>query len=189
MFRKLLLITVLILISYLSACAVGKVATRRNIEQFRGIDSMIVKFHFDKVCYNHLNRTFFCLNRDENTIYIYRKQLINTIGKSGFGNDNFRQVTDISVGVDGYLYALDSFDQSIKKFDSEGKFIGRAGISNVSSPQRFAITQYGGFYVYDGHSREIVVLDPYDYTIRHSFGKFQIETVDNISIAGDYVNI
>jgi len=171
------------------SCALNRFSDNRLIDSLVLIDSLSIQMNIDKICYSSFNKTFFLLNKQENSIYIYRNDLHNIIGKSGFSNENFRRLSDICIGVDTYLYALDSFDKVIKKFDYDGKFIGQSSINNINSPEKFTMTHNGGFFVYDGHSKEIINIDPFDYTSKFSFGRFQIDTVDAMFIIGDYLNI
>ena len=172
------------------ACSMSNLAINRPISSIIVLDSLSIDFTIDKVCYSPIDRTFFLLDKQDNAVHIYKNgSFHNVIGKSGFSDDNFRRLSDICFGLDGFLYALDSFDRSLKKFDSNGKYIGSAFINHLNSPERFAMTQYGAFFVFDGHSMEISNLDPFDYSSKFTFGKFQIENIDEMFLAGDYLNV
>ena len=178
------------LVLLIIGCAVNRFSENRAIESMVEHDFLDISLHADKVSYSSMHRTFFALNKQENSIYIYKNGVFfNIIGRSGFSDDNFRRLSDIYYGVDGFLYALDSFEKSIKKFDSDGKYIGQASINQISSPERFVMTQYGSFFIFDGHSKEIIYLDPFDYSPKFTFGRFQIDSVDMMFIMGDYLNI
>jgi len=154
------------------------------------IDSLRVDFNFDKACYSHTDRIFYLLNTNSNEIYIYNKSgLINTIGKPGFEKENFRKLSDITIGIDGHLYALDSFEKSIKKFNKDGVFLTQINLDNVISPEKFAFTNYGSLLIFDAHRKEILYLDAFDFKTKFTFGKFQIEKAEFIVINGSYLSV
>jgi hypothetical protein len=172
------------------ACSLNQIAERRPLRAIIGQDSLRINQQPDKVCYLQIEKTFFLLNKTENSVRIYKNgEYHNIIGGSGFGSENFRKLSDICVGFDGFLYTLDSFDKSIKRFDKDGKYVGQMNINFIPSPEKFAFTQYGEIFVYDGHSKEVINLDAFNYSSKFSFGKFQLEQADIFFIAGEYLNI
>ena len=188
--KKIFYLVSTIAIFYLYACSLNNLSSNRPISSIIVIDSLSIEYEIDKVSYSPINKTFFLLNKQNNSVRIYKNgSFFNIIGQSGFSDDNFRRLSDICLGNDGFLYALDSFDRSIKKFDTDGKYIGSASLNQLNSPEKFAITPYGAFFVFDGHSKEISNLDPFDYSTKFTFGKFQIDNIDDMFLAGDYLNI
>lgn len=164
--------------------------TPRTISELVLVDSLVVYQQFDKVSFLPSERTFFCLLQSENSIYIYKNDVFyNKIGGSGFSSDNFRNLSDITIGIDGYLYALDSFDKSIKRFDRDGKFQNSVSISHINSPIKFAFSYFGYIFIYDSHAKEVHSLDSFNFSTKFTFGKFQLYDVDNLFVCGDFLNI
>ena len=164
--------------------------TPRLISHMIPIDTLTVYQQYDKVSYHPHERTFFCMLRSENSIYIYKNDVFfNKIGGSGFSFDNFRNLSDITVGIDGFLYALDSFERSIKRFDRDGKYQSSVNISQINSPTRFAFSHFGFIFVYDNQAKEVHSLDSFDFTTKFSFGKFQLSQVEKLFVCGDFLNI
>ena len=171
-------------------CSTNRINEQRQIHQMVIQDSLRITYHVDKISYSPIDRTFFLLNRDDNTVRIYRNGVFfNRIGGSVFTDDGFRRLSDIALGIDGHLYALDSFDKSIKRFDRDGIFQGQMILNTLSAPERIAFTSHGSAFVYDGHSKEIFALDSFDFSIKFSFGKFQIDRADAFFIAGEYLSV
>ena len=180
----------IIIIVIFTTCTYNQLSNHRPIQGLSLHDTLSIAYPVDKVCYTPIERTFVFLNRDENNIRIYKNgDFFNVIGGSGFSNENFRRLVDICVGMDGSIYALDSFDQSIKRFDKDGIFVNRQQLNNIPNPERFLITSYGSFFVFDSHSKEIFVLDAFDMSIKFTFGKFQVDRADSFIMAGEYINI
>ena len=98
-------------------------------------------------------------------------------------------MSDITVGIDGFLYALDSFERSIKRFDRDGKYQSSVSISHINSPTKFAFSHFGFIFIYDNQAKEIHSLDSFDFTTKFSFGKFQISHVEKLIVCGDFLNI
>jgi hypothetical protein len=193
----LILCVVVVLIA---GCGVNRFAELRPISHVVVIDSLRVGYRVDKISYSPMDRTFFLLNRDENIVRIYQNGVFfNRIGGVGFGDDNFRGLSDIAVGFDGHLYTLDRFDKSIKRFCKDGKFQGQMILSGLASPERLAFGASGALLVYDGHAKEIYLLDvvqPQGLPLQRrgdamniSFGKFQVDRADAFFVSGDRVNV
>jgi len=189
-YHKFFFIILSLLILSSISCTINRFGEFRPIQGLVLQDSLSINYTVDKVSYSPINRTFFLLNRTENTIRIYKNgDFFNVVGGSGFSNENFRRLTDIFVGIDGSLFALDSFDRTIKRFDNDGIYLNQFSLENISSPERFVMSNFAALFVYDAHSKEIFALDPFDMSITFSFGKFQIDRADAFFISGDYINI
>ena len=174
----------------LVSCGVNRFAEQRSISHMVVIDSLRISYRVDKISYLPMERTFFLLNRDDNTVRIYQNGVFfNMIGGIGFGDDNFRGLSDIAVGHDGHLYTLDRFDKSIKRFCKDGKFQGQVILSNLASPERLVFGSSGTLLIYDGHAREIYSLDAFTFSINVSFGKFQVDRADAFFVSGDRINV
>jgi len=173
----------------LFCCAVNDL-TPRYITTITAQDTLTTDIQYDKVCYTDTDQTFFCLSRDANTFTIYKNNTIyNKIGGSGHSSDNFLNLADICIGNDNMLYALDTFDQSIKRFDTHGRFSSSVKIDYISSPSRFTASSYGDFFVYDSHAKEIYVLDSFSFDKKYTFGKFQINHADVMYLVGDALHV
>jgi hypothetical protein len=171
------------------SCAVSPV-TSRPISHFTQIDSLSVASGYDKICYVPQDRTFFCLSRDTNTITIYKNGVFfNTIGGAGFRADSFRNLSDISVGAEGILYALDSSTRLIKMFDKDGVYINQVNLDRAQSPILLAFSLFGNVYVYDSHIKEILIYNLLDFSQVFSFGRFQINSATQMYASGNFLHI
>ena len=185
-----MVLKLVILSLFLVSCTINQLSDYRAIQGFIEQDKITIDYNADKICYSPIDRTFFLLQRDDNTIRIYKNgSFFNVIGGSGFTSENFRRLTDICTGIDGSLYALDSFDRSIKRFDKDGVFINQVSLQNISSPERIAMTNFGSVFIYDSHGKEIYALDAFDMSVKYTFGKFQIDNADSFFISGNFLNI
>ena len=130
------------------------------------------------------------MSRDENSISIYRNGvLFNRIGGHGFGVDSFRHLGDMTLGFDGFLYVLDSFERVVSRFDRDGRLQNKIVFQHIASPIRFTMSSFGVMFVYDSHAREIHSLESFDLSTRFTFGKFQFQQVETMFTMGDFVNI
>ncbi|MGA9139283.1 MAG: hypothetical protein WBZ29_03605 [Methanocella sp.] len=89
-----------------------------------------------------------------------------TIGKLGSANGTFNGVFDIAIGMDGFLYVVESGNRRIQKLTTDGAFVAKW---NGCGPDPFighispAIDENGRVYVADLDNRRIVWFTP-DYT-------------------------
>ena len=184
--KILIISSVLIII----ACSANQMSSRRIIEKLIILDSLKTNQTVDKISYSESEKSFYLLSKKSNLIKIYKNGVFfNQLGGSGFANDNFRKLSDMTIGIDGFLYTLDSFEKSVKRFDKDGKYHNQISLSSLASPEKFAFTGSGTLYVFDSHSKEIFVLDAFDFSIKLSFGKFQVTNADLFFITGNYLNI
>jgi hypothetical protein len=51
------------------------------------------------------------------------------------------------------------------------------------------VTTGNDFYIFDGHSKEIVFIDGLDLSVRFTFGRFQLGQVDRMFLNGDYLSV
>jgi len=173
----------------LFGCAVNDFAPR-NINTITQQDSLATTQKWDKVCYWAPERTFYCLNTQENTVNIYKNgQLFNVIGGSGFSDVSFLNLSDICLGIDNMLYTLDSFNKVIKRFDSSGRLLSQVSLDFMNTPSRFITSSFGEFFVYDGHEKTIIVIDNFTFKEKFSFGRFQINNLSAMYVFGDYLHV
>ena len=172
------------------SCGINRFSEQRVISHLVLIDSLMINYRVDKISYLPIERTFFLLNRDENTVRIYQNGVFfNVIGGTGFSSDNFRGLSDIAIGHDNHLYTLERFDNAIKRFCREGKYQGQFTLTGLASPERFAFGSAGTLFVYDGHAREIYLLDSLTLSTQISFGRFQVDRADVFFASGDRINV
>lgn len=184
MFKYSIIFFLLMLLG--ASCSIARTYERREIKNIIQTDSLYIDIDFDKICYLKSDRTFFALNRKNNNISIYKNSaFFNRVGGSGFEVDNFRKLTDISVGADGFIYALDSFEKSVKRIDKDGVVVSKINLPFLAQPERLAFTGFGALYIYDANRKEIYSLDSFDYSVKFNFGKFQINNADNFYISGN----
>ena len=94
-------------------------------------------------------------------------KLVRTIGDIDTEDENlaFNLPSDIAMDSAGNIYILDSGNQRIQKFSSEGKYlatIGRKGQGpgEFSSPSSLDIDSKGYLYVLDSDQRKLQILTP-----------------------------
>lgn len=115
------------------------------------------------------------MEKKTNKIHIFKDgKQINIIGGLGFEKNNFSKLADITLSPDGNLLALDSFQKTIKKFDSTGKWIAELSLENISEPTLFDISIDETLYVFDNNSDEIYIASSFDESSLYSFGKFYL---------------
>jgi len=186
--RNYLLFLIILIICV--SCTMNGFVDKRTINKIELIDSLYVQETFDKICYSTSEKNFYLMQKLKNVIYIYNNgKFVNQIGGTGFENNSFRKLSDITLGIDNHLYALDSFDKSIKRFEKEGVYLSKVNIDNVASPEKIVFTNYGSVLLFDSHKKEFFALDPFDFSMKYSFGKFQVEEVDNLFINGNYLSV
>jgi hypothetical protein len=185
LYSILLRLSLYLLLFTIISCSVNR-TLHRPIADFILIESQQVILPIDTALYHPIDRTFFTQCRDENIIRIYQNgELMNTIGRSGFAQDNFRSLSDICLGSDGFLYTVDSFERVVKRFDRSGKYLTQVNLPSISSPTRISFAAYNFVFIYDSHSREIYALDVFDFSVKFTFGKFHIENVDKFFVNSD----
>jgi hypothetical protein len=113
------------------------------------------------------------MGSETNLIQLYKgNNQVNTIGGLGFGESNFNRLTDITVSPHGRLLALDSFQKTIKKFDSDGMWLENYPLRSLNEPLLFDVSHDGMVFIYDRTSNEIVIYDEKLEYIEYRFGKF-----------------
>ncbi len=137
-----------------------------------------------KYVYSSLYKTIFIMDKATNEIQIYaNKKFVNKVGGFGFESNSFRKLSDICLSSDGFLYALDSFAKSIKKFDQNGLLLATINLSNSNDPRLLEISEDNTLYVYDQSKKEFDVYSNIDGKYQSSFGKFFMSNPQSISIS------
>ncbi|MFC1898540.1 hypothetical protein ACFLYJ_03100 [Candidatus Cloacimonadota bacterium] len=158
--------------------------------RFEIIQEIQTKFTPNKCLYSFVNKTVFALNKESSEIHIFKGgKKINTIGGIGFEQTNFTKLSDITLAPDGSLLAMDSFEKTIKKFDTEGKFITSIYLTDFSEPTLFAVASDETFYIYDSDRNEIITFSRLNEYDTFTFGRFQFTKPDNLQLAGNLLII
>lgn len=174
----------------LTNCA-GIESTRKVIPiKLNVAEDILLPFKVDKCLLDGRSNTYYIMEQDRPNIYFYRnKEQFNKIG--GYGNEkiNFRKLSDIAIDPDGNLLTLDSFAKLIKKYNYEGKWIADIDISDFNQPTRFCSTGEGDLLIYDSATKELKRISSFDNKEMYRFGRFQVDSVFNISSSRDYVAV
>ena len=174
------------------ACAVLVQENNRNtIPRKLNIKYEIVpSFVPQKCCFSPKEETVFLWEKNSSLIHIYRKgKEINTIGGLGFEDSNFSKLADISISPDGNLLTLDSFQNKIKKFDTEGRLITDFEFLSLSTPALFDVSADETFYIYDDNRKEIVVLSSLTGEESFAFGRFVFANPTQLTVSRNYVTV
>ena len=148
------------------------------------IQKLILDFVPQKCCYSESSQTIFIMEKETNKIHIFRDgKQINIIGGLGFEKNNFSKLADITLSPDGSLLALDSFQKTIKKFDSTGKWIAELSLENISEPTLFDISIDETLYIFDDNSCEIFLSKNFNENNLYSFGKFSLTNPSQLILA------
>ncbi len=189
---------VVVFLLLLASCLALLITACAGIESGRKIiptklvitDNFLLPFKAEKCLMDAQSNTYYILEQDRPKIYFYRnKQQVNAIG--GFGNEkiNFQKLSDIAIDPDGNLLTLDSFAKLIRKFSYDGKWIADINVTGFTQPTRFCSTYEGDLIIYDNATKEIKRISGFDNREMFSFGRFQVDSVFNISSSRDYVAV
>ncbi len=165
---------ILILSVLLFGCTINtEQQTLRVPKDTRDIIALSLPFTPQKIAYSSLDNSLYVMEQESNAIHIYKNgKHVNKIGGLGFGDHNFSRLSDIAVSPHGRLLALDSFQKTIKKFDSDGMWLENYSIRSLNEPVLFDVSHDGMVFVYDRTSNEIVIFDEKLEDIIYRFGKF-----------------
>lgn len=175
------MVKILILISSLlllvSACSQTLHISRAGPlpRQFEIIKSQNISNVYSKALYSGISSSVYLLNKKTSQVDIYRNgKFYLRIGGAGFNRDSFKKLSDICLGLNGELYALDSFKKEIKQFDKNGSWVRSILIPDLSMPELIEQFNIDSFYIYDRGLNEIVIYNHRDNRIILSFGKFDL---------------
>lgn len=144
----------------LAACTLNTVTRRAKPVGFTEILQFNTNIAIEKVCYNSIKQISYIWESNTDVIHIYENDIqVNTIGGIGFDRISFQRLSDICLSPDGDLFALDSTERSLKKFDEKGDLIAKIQIDNNLNPILAAIALNQKIYLYDDKRKEIVVVD------------------------------
>ena len=173
----------------LCGCTISQ--SGRNIEPSGFVEEyhLAPGFKVEKVCYNAMEHVAYLWETNTDQIHIFQNdKLVNTIGGRGFERGNFQKLSDICLSPDGNLIALDSFDRSLKKFDKTGNLVTEIKIDKNLNPSLAAMSLDEKIYIYDGKSKEILVLDNRGKE-KESFGSLQFNEISSLELYQDILSL
>lgn len=141
-----------------------------------------------KACYDSLHETLYLLLPQSNSIAVYKGgKRVNTIGGLGYADTQFSKLSDIAIGPDSKLLALDSFRAHIKRFDHNGDLVSTFALKGLTDPRLLAASTGGNLYVWDAVRRDITLITDPPAEEPYRFGRFILEQPDMLSCAGDWL--
>jgi WD40 repeat protein len=182
-------ISSLLLIIIIFGCSYNQTVRRRQPQSFQEQERFSIDIEIKKICYNDFKKVYYIWEANTDYVHIYHKgKKINTVGGKGFGRQNFQKLSDISLSADGYLYAFDSINRTLKKFDENGDLRAEIAISSDFQPQLAAVSIDGKIYIYDDERHDIVILDARGRETG-SFGGLQFGEISSLDIQKDIISI
>ncbi|MBN2830639.1 MAG: 6-bladed beta-propeller [Candidatus Cloacimonetes bacterium] len=176
----------LLLLVFLSSCTVDRTVRSTPISSISLREEVSLTYSPSKICYENLYKTNYILDRTFNKIYIYENGVYkNVIGGIGTGRTNFQRLADISLAVDGGIFALDSAEKKIKKFDRNGQWITDWSLDSFKRPERFVVDNENNMYIFDFFGRTISFYNLLSSGIDFDFGRFAFSNIENINLIGD----
>jgi hypothetical protein len=176
---------ILILILF-SACSLDRTARSIPIQEIILSEEISLSYNPGKICYDRIYKTTYILERNSNKIYIYENKIYkNVIGGIGTGKTNFQRLADMALATDGGIYALDSAEKKIKKFDRNGQWITEWTLDSFKRPERLAADNENNFYIFDFFGRTISFYNLLTTGVDFDFGRFALSNVENINLVGD----
>lgn len=115
---------------------------------------------------------------DENQkIHIIRNSKeVNIIGGTGFGSNQFRELTDFCIDKNGHLLTLDRMRKMLIVFDSLGNKLSQIDISFINSPLLIAQLDSGYYACFDNTTKEAVIFPEWKTKDLLKFGQFEINS-------------
>jgi len=130
----------------------------------------------------------FILDKDRPYVHILRNGIkINSLGGFGMDKTNFLKLSDIALDNDGNLLTLDSFTKQISKFTPAGMWVADISLSNLTQPEKLAVTSEGDLLVFDAAPREIARISAFDRRVTYSFGRFNLGHVSELQCSRDFI--
>lgn len=184
--RNILLLMIALII--LAACASNAKLPPMNISSFSLFNTFSYEENIAKAYYDLGSSTTFALVPGSHQIYLWREgKRVNVIGGMGMGNSNFQALSDITLGLDASVYALDSSAKNVKKFNADGKLQASWELKNSVQPAKIALGTEQNCYIWDSAASEIIAYNLLDGSELYRFGRFQIQKVDHLFANRDYV--
>jgi len=175
----------LLILSTLFACTINTGTKNLQPVEFTEIFALKTDIKVEKACYNSIEQVIYIWESNTDKIHIYKDDKeINTIGGKGFDKINFQKLADICLTPDGDIFALDSYNNSLKKFSKTGKMTGEMQINSNLDPQLVVIALDQKIYIYDDKRNEIVVLD-YKSNELAAWGNLQFGDIASLELYND----
>ena len=153
-------------------------------------DNQTFTFKVAKCLLDQRTNTYYVMEQDRPNIYLYRDKVqLNTIGGLGNENVNFKKLVDIAIDPDGNLLALDEFARLIRKYTPDGKWVADIDISLIDQPAKLCVTPESDVIVYDSATKELQKISNFNGKSMFTFGRFQVDSVSNISCSRDFVAV
>ncbi len=167
----------------LLGCAMNIQTVSPSATGLKRVDVVETPFEIAKVQYNANRNTYYIWEKNSPNIHIFSNgSEINLVGGLGFAKENFQRLSDIGIGVDGSLYALDQLLRKLKKFDPVGKWLLDYDVSWTQEPTKFALDQSNQIILFDDIQKEFIFSSDLRPEDTFTFGKFQVTDVKQITI-------
>jgi hypothetical protein len=178
-----------LLLCWLTCCTLNTVSRAARPVGFTEILQLDTDIAIEKVCYNSIEQITYIWESNTEEIHVFEQNIqVNTIGGIGFDRTSFQNLADICLSPDGDLFALDSVERSLKKFDKKGDFIAQIQMDSNLSPQMVAVSLDQKIYIYDDKRKEIVVLN-YKGKEIETFGSLQFNEPACLELYNDLLAV
>ncbi|MDD2332568.1 MAG: hypothetical protein PHI68_07950 [Candidatus Cloacimonetes bacterium] len=181
---------ILLCLAALILCSCGgfNLQNRRQIDSITPVESFRIEDPITKILYEPMSKITYALNPSWQEISFFQtEKRINKTGGLGFENAKFRKLSDIALDTDGALLALDSSARLIKKFSTEGKYLGEYELAEATQPELFCLAEDQTVFVYDAIAAEIICYSPLNMKTQYRFGKFQLAQITSLSCTRDFI--
>jgi WD40 repeat protein len=184
------LILIFLIILFAVSCAELNIIKNYTPLEFQLIQEIELEFTPEKCIYSNVDKTIFIWQKDTNLIHIFKNGMrINTVGGAGSERSNLSQLSDIALSPDGNLFALDSFQKKIKKYDRDGMYITSFDLQEFKEPVLLAVAVDETFYIYDDFLNEIIATRDFIENNWFNFGSQVIENPLGLSVTLDQIII
>ena len=170
---------ILLVFIFLIGCTSISLEKRLIVKNISLVEQFSINSNIEKCIFDNFSDSYFF--KIENEILIYSdKKLKNQIGRTGFNNSNFTNLSDICISPDNNLITVDSFSKEIKKFDRSGSFMQKFTLKGTEEPVLIVMDNLNSIYVFDAQENEILVYNDYNQEPSYRFGKFEISNPTSI---------
>lgn len=161
---------------------------RLQVKEWQELYRFDLSYQPEKCLYSFIKDTAYVMDKESAQIEIFRNgKKTNSIGGRGMDNKSFNTLSDIALAMDGTIFALDSFQKKIKRFDENGGFISQLEISEMAFPTLFDVASDETFYLYDEDRNEIAIMRK-GSKIEH-FGKFVLQKPAILIVKNNLITI
>jgi hypothetical protein len=173
----------------LYGCASQSVLEKKlQVKEWRELYRIHLSYQPEKCLYSFIKDTAYVMDKETAQIEIFRSgKKTNSIGGRGMDKLSFNSLSDIALAMDGTIFALDSFQKKIKRFDENGGFVSQMEISEIAYPTLFDVASDETFYLYDEDRNEIAIVRK-GSKIEH-FGKFVLQKPMFLLVKNNFITI